>query len=79
MAARNRRPSTSSAGPGSAHDSLGLHYRASQHREDLLEEARTLQAAGKVRQARAVQKRAEQVGQLVGALEVETGRVSPEA
>jgi hypothetical protein len=45
------------------------HSRASQHRSDLIEEARSLLAAGKVREARAVESRAGQVGQLVGALE----------
>ncbi len=45
------------------------HARAAQHREDLLEEARSLQAAGRVREARAVENRAGQVEQLVGALE----------
>lgn len=43
--------------------------RASQHREELLDEARSLMASGKVREARAVESRAGQVGQLVGALE----------
>ena len=45
------------------------HSRASQHRTDLLEEARSLMAAGRVREARAVESRAGQVDQLVGALE----------
>jgi hypothetical protein len=45
------------------------HPRASRHRSDLLEEARSLLAAGKVREARAVERRADQVGQLAGALE----------
>jgi hypothetical protein len=43
--------------------------RASQHRSELLEEARSLLAAGRVREARAVESRAGQVEQLVGALE----------
>jgi len=45
------------------------HLRASQHRDDLLQEVRTLMAAGRIREARAVEGRAHQVGQLVGALE----------
>jgi hypothetical protein len=45
------------------------HERASQHREELLQESRSLLAAGKVREARAVEGRAHQVEQLVGALE----------
>jgi hypothetical protein len=45
------------------------HQRASQHREELLQEARSLMAAGRVREARAVEGRANQIDQLVGALE----------
>jgi len=56
MAAKNKRVRTT-------------HLRASQHREELLEEARSLMASGRVREARAVESRAGQVGQLVGALE----------
>jgi phosphate uptake regulator len=56
MAAKNKR----------AH---GTHSRASQHRSILLEEARSLLSAGKVGAARAVERRANQVDQLVGALE----------
>jgi hypothetical protein len=51
------------------------HLRASQLREHLLEEARTLRAAGKIREARGVEKRAAQVDQLLGALEAEYGRL----
>jgi hypothetical protein len=47
----------------------GTHERASHHREELLQEARSLMAQGKVREARAVDRRANQVDQLVGALE----------
>jgi hypothetical protein len=73
MAAKNKRAkraATSDAAriPG-AHKIADLHFRASHHREELLEEARALMAAGKVREARAVEKRAGQVEQLVGALE----------
>jgi hypothetical protein len=45
--------------------------RASDVREHLLEEARALRAAGKIREARSVEKRAAQVDQLVGALEAD--------
>jgi hypothetical protein len=45
------------------------HSRASQHRSTLLDEARSLLSAGKVGEARAVEKRANQLDQLVGALE----------
>jgi hypothetical protein len=47
----------------------GTHDRASHHREELLQEARSLMAEGKVREARAVESRAHQVDQLVGALD----------
>jgi hypothetical protein len=56
MAARNKRVQRT-------------HERASQHRADLLEEARSLLSKGRVREARAVESRANQVDQLVGALE----------
>ena len=49
----------------------GALLRASDVREHLLEEARTLRASGKIREARGVEKRAAQVEQLVGALEVD--------
>lgn len=45
--------------------------RASDVREHLLEEARALRAAGKIREARGIEKRAAQVDQLVGALEAD--------
>jgi hypothetical protein len=56
MAARNKRVQKT-------------HSRASQHRTHLLEEARALLSAGKVGEARAVERRAGQLDQLVGALE----------
>ena len=56
MAARNKRVK-------------GTHERASHHREELLEEARSLMADGKVSEARAIERRANQVDQLVGALD----------
>ena len=75
MAAKNKpanRAATSEAArtPG-AHKTADVHVRASHHREELLEEARALMAAGMVREARAVEKRAGQVEQLVGALEAD--------
>jgi hypothetical protein len=48
-----------------------IHLRAFQHREELLEEARGLRRDGKIREAKGVEKRAQQVDQLVGALEGE--------
>jgi hypothetical protein len=73
MAAKNKRSSIPGGAAVIARSSSGLLFRAAQHRDDLLDEVRTLQAAGRVRQARALQKRAEQIGQLVGALETEVG------
>ena len=55
MAARNKRVKRT-------------HELASQHRDELLQEARSLLAEGKVREARGVEGRANQVDQLVGAL-----------
>jgi hypothetical protein len=49
----------------------GTLVRASDVRQHLLEEARTLRSAGKIREARGVEKRAAQVDQLVGALEAD--------
>jgi hypothetical protein len=56
MAARNKRVK-------------GTHDRASHHRDELLQEARSLMAEGRVREARAIEGRANQVDQLVGALD----------
>lgn len=75
MAAKNKRPNraatSETAQTAGAHKTTDLRLRASHHREELLEEARALMAAGKVREARAVEKRACQVDQLVGALEAD--------
>jgi hypothetical protein len=48
-----------------------MYVRASRHREELLEEARTLRRAGKIRAAKGVENRVQQVDQLIGALEGE--------
>ena len=75
MAAKNKRADQAATSEGGrtfgAHKATDLHLRAAHHREELLEEARALLAAGKVREARAVEKRAGQVEQLVGALEAD--------
>jgi hypothetical protein len=75
MAAKNKRTnraaSSEAARTAGEHKTADLHFRAAHHREELLEEARALMAAGKVREARAVEKRAGQVEQLVGALEAD--------
>jgi hypothetical protein len=57
---------------------FGTHFRASQHRDGLLEEAHELRRAGRIREARSIEKRAAQVEQLVGALEAEIRPPSPE-
>ena len=69
MAAKSK--PTRARTPGDAPQQLGIHLRASHVREDLLEEARALRAAGKIREARGVEKRAAQVDQLLGALEAD--------
>ena len=53
------------------------HFRASQYRDGLLEEALELRRAGRIREARSVEKRAAQVDQLVGALEAEVRPPGP--
>jgi hypothetical protein len=53
------------------------HLRASQHRDGLLQEALELRRAGRIREARSIEKRAAQVDQLVGALEAEIKPPSP--
>ena len=66
MAAKSKRTTTP-----------GIHGRALQHRQDLLEEARSLRREGKIREAKGVESRAQQVDQLIGALEGEAGPTKP--
>jgi hypothetical protein len=67
MAASSKRTATSST-----------YLRASRYREELAEEARTLRRAGKIRAAKGVENRVQQVEQLLGALEGETpARATP--
>jgi predicted RNA-binding protein YlxR (DUF448 family) len=68
MAAKSKRPSgdTTTSEQGS-----GMYLRASRHREDLMEEARALRRAGKIRAAKGVESRVQQLDQLLGALESE--------
>jgi hypothetical protein len=47
----------------------GTHYRASKRRDELVEEVQALRRAGKIREAKGVEGRAQQVEQLLGALE----------
>lgn len=49
----------------------GMFLRASRYREELAEEARTLRRSGKIRAAKGVESRVQQVEQLLGALEGE--------
>ena len=57
----------------------GMYLRASRYREDLVEEALALRRAGKIRAAKGVESRVQQVDQLLGALEGEqpVGREKP--
>ena len=60
-------------------DDSGMYVRASRYREELVEEARTLRRAGKIRAAKGVESRVQQVDQLLGALEGEgSGSQRPE-
>jgi hypothetical protein len=84
MAARNKPPSrindrVAGSRTPDVDEISGTHLRASQHREELLEEARALRAAGRIREARGVEKRAAQVDQLLGALEADVKRPNPHA
>jgi len=71
MAAKSKRPSGASVAPN---EGSGMYLRASRHREDLMEEARALRRAGKIRAAKGVENRVQQVEQLLGALEGESQR-----
>ena len=52
-------------------DDSGMYVRASRYREELADEARTLRRAGKIRAAKGIESRVQQVDQLIGALEGE--------
>jgi hypothetical protein len=52
-------------------DDSAMYFRASKYREELQEEARTLRRSGKIRAAKGVESRVQQVDQLIGALEGE--------
>ena len=68
MAAKSKRPSGDTTTPK---EGSGMYFRASRHREDLMEEARALRRAGNIRAAKGVESRVQQVEQLLGALEGE--------
>jgi hypothetical protein len=59
-------------------DDSAMYDRASRYREELVDEARTLRRAGKIRAAKGVESRVQQLDQLIGALEGEgQGRSLP--
>jgi hypothetical protein len=68
MAAKSKRTSGDKITP---EQDSAMYLRASRHREDLVEEARNLRRAGKIRAAKGVESRVQQVDQLLGALEGE--------
>jgi hypothetical protein len=76
MAARSKRPTRVTADGLNQYDAFATHRRASQHREELLQEAVTLRRAGKIGEAKGVEKRAQQVEQLVGAFEADERALS---
>jgi hypothetical protein len=57
---------------------VNLHVEASQHREELLEEARQLRAAGKIREARRLMRTAEELHSQLQALEAQVRMSSRE-
>ena len=65
MAAKTKAPTRART------EGSGMYSRASRYREDLVEEARTLRRSGKIRAAKGVESRVQQVEQLIGALEGE--------
>ncbi len=69
MGANTRRTSRVNTPSQRLPGDTGIYFRASRYREELLEEARTLRRAGKIRSARGVESRMRQVDQLLGALE----------
>jgi hypothetical protein len=76
MAASSKRtargPSSDTTAPGAGPPgNSGMYFRASRYREELAEEALTLRRAGKIRAAKGVESRVQQVEQLLGALEGE--------
>ena len=75
MAANSKRTARASSGdaipPGAGSPDSGMYFRASRYREELADEARTLRRAGKIRAAKGVENRVQQVEQLIGALQSE--------
>jgi hypothetical protein len=76
MSANSKRASRATSGDGTLPDTelereSGMYLRASRYREELMDEVRSLRRAGKIRAARSVESRMQQVEQLIGALEGE--------
>jgi hypothetical protein len=82
MAANSKRTSRApssdvTASSTRARDASGTYLRASRYCEELLEEARSLRRAGKIRAAKGVEGRVQHVEQLLGALEGESPNRTP--
>ena len=73
MTANTKRTSRAPSDDGTPHSDGAppMLLRASRYREELAEEARALRRAGKIRAAKGVEGRVQQVEQLLGALEGE--------
>jgi hypothetical protein len=81
MTAKTRRTSRAgtgdATGPGAqALQPLDMRFRASKRHEELIEEVQALRRAGKIRESKGVEGRAQQVEQLLGALEGVVGPTS---
>jgi hypothetical protein len=73
MAARNKKKASRGATDREPdiQEISGLQLKASQHRDELLAEARALQAAGKIREARKRLRAAQEIQHRLTALETE--------
>jgi hypothetical protein len=73
MAAKNKKTARRGATDREpvSQESFGLHLTASQHRDELLAEARALQTAGKIREARKRLRAAQEIQHRLTALETE--------
>jgi hypothetical protein len=74
MTAKNKRTSRATTGETAAPAAAGLEpsgmrLRAWKRHEELVEEVQTLRRAGKIRESKGVEGRAQQVEQLLGSLE----------
>jgi hypothetical protein len=72
MAAKNKNKGRPAGRPEpDGQEIFGLHLKASQHRDELLAEARALQTAGKIREARKRLRAAQEIQHRLTALETE--------